>query len=296
MSDAFDRSNHVVEQQLKKRLEKLEDVTGNDVLVFKGPIHFGVDELIRDSVEVIEDRKHRLTVVLETTGGYIEVAQRIVDVLRKHYGYVEFIVPNYAMSAGTVLVMSGDAIHMDYFSVLGPIDPQVERSVGSGNEKFVPALGYLEWYSRLLKKSKEDELTDAELSFLLEKFDPAEMYQFEQERELSITLLKEWLAAYKFKDWNVTETSQSDVTQQMREERAMEIASKLNDTGMWHSHGRGISMEVLRRVLKLKIEDFGENEELRKSIRSYYKLLRDFINVLNLPFVIHTSDKFVPAS
>ena len=56
--------------------------------------------------------------------------QRIAETLRHHYDRVEFIVPNYAMSAGTVLVMSGDAIHMDYFSVLGPIDPQVRDETG----------------------------------------------------------------------------------------------------------------------------------------------------------------------
>jgi len=51
--------------------------------------------------------------VLTTGGGSIEVVQRIVDVFRQHYTLVDFIVPNYAYSAGTVLAMSGDAIYMD---------------------------------------------------------------------------------------------------------------------------------------------------------------------------------------
>ena len=34
--------------------------------------------------------------------------------------------------------MSGDAIFMDYFSVLGPIDPQLPKG-----DTMVPALGYL---------------------------------------------------------------------------------------------------------------------------------------------------------
>jgi ClpP class serine protease len=93
------------------------------------------------------------------------------------------------MSAGTVLVMSGDTIHMDYASTLGPIDPQVRNRA----EQWVPALGYLEQYDRLVEKSKAGTLTTAELTYLLQNFDPAELYQYEQERELSIALLEEWL-------------------------------------------------------------------------------------------------------
>jgi ClpP class serine protease len=52
------------------------------------------------------------------------------------------------MSAGTVLVMCGDNIYMDYFSVLGPIDPQVKRR--SKGNVYVPALGYLEKYNELV--------------------------------------------------------------------------------------------------------------------------------------------------
>src|SRR5579863_7668178 len=102
------------------------------------------------------------------------------------------------MSAGTVLVMSGDAIHMDYYSLLGPIDPQLERA---GSADLVPALGYLVQFERLIEKSRKGKLTTAELTFLVEKFDPAELYSYEQARELSIALLKEWLVRYKFKNW-----------------------------------------------------------------------------------------------
>ena len=84
-------------------------------------------------------KKNKLAVILETDGGYIEVVERIVKTLRHHYNNVEFVVPNFAMSAGAVLVMSGDAIHMDYFSTLGPIDPQISNTSG----KQVSALGYL---------------------------------------------------------------------------------------------------------------------------------------------------------
>ena len=46
--------------------------------------------------------------------------------------------------------MAGDAIYMDYFSVLGPIDPQLPK-----DDKMIPALGYLEQYKRLIEKSQK---------------------------------------------------------------------------------------------------------------------------------------------
>jgi hypothetical protein len=42
-------------------------------------------------------------------------------------------------------------------------------------------------------------LTTAELFYLVQSFDPVELYGYEQERELSIELLKGWLQNCKFK-------------------------------------------------------------------------------------------------
>jgi len=119
-------------------------------------------------------------------------------------------------------------------------------------------------------------LTTAEATYLIQNFDPAELYRYEQERELSIALLKEWLVQYKFKDWAKTKTRKKTVTKKMRTDRARMIAQKLNRTDHWHSHSRGIPMEVLRKDLKLLIDDFGSNENLGTPIKNYYHLLRDY--------------------
>ena len=68
--------------------------------------------------------------MLTTGGGSTTVVERLVNILRQHYKEVNFIVPDYAYSAGTIFCMSGDNILMDYFSVLGPIDPQVQNKEG----------------------------------------------------------------------------------------------------------------------------------------------------------------------
>ena len=280
----------LVEDKLDKLLDDIEQAMGGDVITYCGPITYGADDLIRDEVEAIKPKRDKLIVILETSGGYIEVAQRIAETFRRHYKMVEFVVPNFAMSAGTVLVMSGDAIHMDYYSILGPIDPQVPRGGGTR----VPAVGYLEKYDALIEKARVRKITTAEVTYLIAKFDPAEMYQFEHARELSISLLKEWLVKYKFKDWTKTETRGRTVTQKMKEQRASAIARALNRTDLWHTHGRGISMQVLRREpLKLKIEDF-EAAKYGDTVKEYYRLLRSYMMRRGSDGVFHRRSSYIP--
>jgi hypothetical protein len=286
----LDPSSDIIERELDIHSTAIENKLGGDVLAFFGPILFGVEDFIRTAVEETKKKRRKLIVVLETSGGYVEVVQRIADTLRHHYRRIEFIIPDYAMSAGTVLVTCGDAIHMDYYSVLGPIDPQVERPDG----KMIPALGYLEKYKELIEKSKNGTLTTAEMTFLVAKFDPAELYSYERAKELSNSLLKEWLVKYKFKNWKTTKTHRRRVTRAMKIARAEEIADKLNDTKRWNSHGRGISMAVLRRDIKLEIEDFGQDAELNSCVKIYYKLLRDYMVKRGHRWVVHTREHYRP--
>jgi hypothetical protein len=290
-SDAAERdSNLIIEQQLSERAEAVEQAAEADLLSYIGPMYRPADDQIKDEVEATENRRDTLLVLLETPGGFVDLVERIALIFRHHYARVEFIVPSYAMSAGTVLVMSGDAIHMDYASVLGPIDPQIRAANGA----MVPALGYLEQYQRLVKKSAAGTLTTAELAYLMQNFDAAELYQFEQERELSIALLEEWLVKFKFRDWTTTATTQKTVTKRMKTERAKKIGKQLNQTNRWHSHSRGIPMEVLSRDLKLLIEDFGSDANLNTAVRAYYRLLKDYMMRRGHDaFVLHRRGSYV---
>jgi membrane-bound ClpP family serine protease len=263
----------------------------SDVITVAAPMANPVDELVRYALEDIKDKKEKLLVILETDGGSIEVAERMANLFRHHYpNHVSFLVPNFAMSAGTVLVMSGDSIYMDYFSVLGPIDPQVKsRTKG---DVFIPAIGCIEKYQDFVKRSAQGKLTDIEVMFFVDKFDPAELHFFEQARELSVDLLKNWLVNFKFKDWSVTETAQTIVTKAMKEKRAAEIARKLNDVKKWKSHGRTLSKTVIEKELNLKIDDFGNNKELNDLVRPYYRLLQDYMQRVRHSVVIHTTNNY----
>ena len=287
-------SNDFVEQQFDVRAESLGNAHKADILAFEGPLVFGVDDPFRNMVEEIKakSRWKKLAVVLTTLGGYIEIVQRMVETLRHHYEIVDFIIPNYAFSAGTVFAMSGDSIWMNYYSRLGPIDPQAEGP----DQSMVPALGYLVQWQRLLNKAAEGKLTTVEAQLMITGpgFDQAALYQYEQARELSIALLKQWLVKYKFKDWKQTEGRHIPVTSAMKTRRAGDIARNLNNSEKWHSHGSGISMEILRKDLKLKIDDFDADPILAKCVRDYYNLLSDYMQKRRNTGVLHRAGKYLP--
>jgi len=275
-----------VREWAHRRLLSLEDALDADGLAIISPIMFGLEHRVKVSVESREPRRPALFVVLDTAGGVVEVVERIVRVLRRHYEEIRFVIPDRAMSAGTVLAMSGDDIWMDYHSCLGPIDPQVERE-----DRLVPALSYLSQYESLIQKSLASELSTAEL-VLLQKLDLAELHQFELARDLSIDLLRRWLASYKFKDWVETETRGEPVTQAMKEERADWIARQLNDHHRWLTHGRGLDMLTLQEELKLKIYDYGQHPELRQQIWDYFWFLRDHMARNGISSFVHSPSFF----
>ncbi|MFN3242053.1 MAG: SDH family Clp fold serine proteinase [Planctomycetota bacterium] len=242
------------------------------MLLIFGPLFADVDKRVRLAVEAIKNRREGLLIMLTTNGGLVEIAERIVKTVRHHYDRVRFIIPDRAMSAGTILAMSGDAILMDYYSCLGPIDPQVPNADGN----YVPALSYLEQYERLRQLSLNGQLTTVDAQ-MMQKMDLAELHRYELQRDLSVKLIQDWLVAYKLRDWNTTEGRGTTVTHQMKEQRAKDIAEQLSDHKRWGSHGRGITMEVLWNDLGLKIDDFGADQTLSDRARDYHDFLLDYI-------------------
>ena len=263
-----------------------QHLDGVDTMSIVSPIVPGLDGKIRNAIEINSNKSKKLAVILQTGGGVVEVVERMVGVIRNFYKEVIVIVPDKAMSAGTVFALSADKIMMDYFSRLGPIDPQIFK-----DDRLVPVLSYLKQYEKLNTKAAEGNLTTAEYA-MLQKLDLGELYQFEQARELSVELLKRWLSQYKFKDWSKTESRGAKVTPEMKESRAEEIAQILNDPDRWHSHGRGIDISTLKDELNLKIDDYGKNDTLSKSIRDYFDLLVDYLSRERLPTFVHTKGVF----
>jgi Serine dehydrogenase proteinase len=280
MKQIFDDT---IRDTLNERLRKLEGYFESDVIFYYGEIHPSLEKSFRDFIEQLkkdkEFERNRLTILLNTPGGSAETVEKMVKIIRYNYTEVFFVVPDYAMSAGTIFCMSGDKIYMDYSSSLGPIDPQVYNG-----KNWVPALGYLDKVEDLIKKSANGELTEAEF-LILQKVDLAELRSYEMARDLTVSLLKEWLVRYKFQNWATHTSTGNTVTIQEKEQRAEEIARHLGNNKLWYSHGRSISIDTITSLLKLKIEDYSENQELRGLIRDYNDLICEYIIIINVIYI-----------
>ena len=265
---------------------ELEDVLKSDVVYYFGQIGPGFLRHFRDFVEAVKQKSERtentLSIVLRTLGGSAETTEQYVSIIRHHYDEVNFIIPDMAYSAGTILCMSGDKIFMDYTSSLGPIDPQVMTSDGSG---YVSAMGYLDKVEEMADKS---ELSQPDV-VLLSQLDLGKLALYEQAQNLSIDLLKKWLVKYKFKSWKKHRTTNpgKPVTEEEKTARAEEIAKALSDNKFWHSHGRSLDINKLK-ALRLEICDYSNNEEFRSKIRTYNDSLSSYCERMGFPVFFHS--------
>ncbi len=262
----------------KEKLVILEENYKSDVISIKGPMEDTILDPLTNIVErlVLKNKyeNKKIYVILTTNGGSAHTVKRMVNILRHNYDEVNFIIPDYAYSAGTILCMSGDNILMDYISVLGPIDPQVQNKEG----RFVPALGYLDKVSELLEKAEKNTISEAEF-WILKDFDLAELRAYEQASALTVDLLTEWLVQYKFKDWN-KHSDGSEVTSEEKISKAKEIARNLGDSSKWKSHGRPLNIKDLESI-GLKIQDYSKKSDERSMIREYYSVFIDYLNLIN---------------
>jgi hypothetical protein len=277
-----------IDEILNRRLRRLESYFNADFLFFYGPIINPLDKPFRDIIENMKGAsllRNRLFIILNTPGGSAETVERLVNITRHHYTEVNFIVPDYAFSAGTIFCLSGDNIYMNYASSLGPIDPQVYNG-----HTWVPALGYLDKVEELIGKSLDGSISQAEL-VLLRELDLAMLRTYEQARDLTVALLTDWLVKYKFKTWKTHSSTGLPVTVQEKEVRAREIARDLGDNKLWHSHGRSINIHAMKNTLKLVIEDYSADVDVSRRIRDYNDLLCHYITKSGIANVLHTTTK-----
>jgi len=271
-------------QLLIDKLSALEDYLNADVIVYYGEIFASVEVTIKQIVEDLQSEEptnKKCYILLTTPGGSLNPVNRMVSILRHFYTEVNFIIPDYAYSAGTIFCMSGDNILMNYFSALGPVNPQVQNKDG----KLVAALGYLDKINELLCKAKDNTISQAEF-LILKDFDLAELRAYEQAKELAIDLIQKWLVKYKFKDW-IKHSNGEIVTNEEKNIRAIEIAMNLSDNNKWKSHDRAINMQELE-AMKLKITDYGLDRKLSSRIDTYNSVLVDYVNKYQPRIFVHT--------
>ena len=211
-----------------------------------------------------------IDIYIETPGGSGEAAEEIVRFIRSKFDNVVFVVSGEAKSAGTIIVLSGNEILMTKSGSLGPIDAQVK--IG---RFIISAYDYIEWVTNKQKEAKKQGGLNPFDATMIAQISPGELSGVSHSLEFAKDLVVEWLAKYKFKNWEFTETHGKKVTDEMREQRAMEIAKCLTNHGKWRSHGRSIKIDDLESIgLKItKVDDDPNLADIVYRIQTIIRLL-----------------------
>jgi hypothetical protein len=195
------------------------------------------------------DRKKGLDLVLHTPGGQTAATESIVDYLHSMFGTnVRAIVPQLAMSAGTMIACSCREILMGAHSSLGPIDPQF----GS-----IPAHGIIEEFQRACEEVKADPSRIPLWQPIIAKYSPTLIGQCEKAIKWSISMTKEWLLRGMLH-------GEADAV-----ERADRILSELGSHAITLSHARHLSYTRCRDI-GLRVSRLEADQRLQEAVLSVH--------------------------
>lgn len=240
------------------------------------------EDLLPISDQIANLEGDALDLILETPGGSGEVAEEVVRILRGRFDTMAVIVPGWAKSAGTIMAMAGDEILMGDSSALGPIDAQLmwQGKVFSAGE-------LLDGINKIKSEVETTGVLNKAYIPILQGMSAGELQRAENARDFAIRLVRDWLAAYKFRDWNTHSSSGELVTDEDRRQRAEEIARQLGDHAHWLTHNRSIRLDDLTKM-RLQVVDYSKNAELNDAIRRYYTLLQMTFDSTNMYKIFET--------
>ncbi len=200
------------------------------------------------------DRSKGLDLVLHTPGGEVAATESLIDYLRSMFGdNIRAIVPQLAMSAGTMIACACKEIVMGKHSSLGPVDPQFRGT---------PAHGIKEEFTRAYDEIRRadgtiDQAKIAVWQPIIAKYPPAFVGECEKAIAWSDEIVKECLKTGMFK-------GDPDA-----EQKATAIVEELGDHSLTKSHSRHLAA-VRCKEIGLKIVDLEADQDLQEKVLSVH--------------------------
>jgi hypothetical protein len=242
----------------RKYLAKLHDKTGRNIIAYysgflEKPKVEGVDITDEDKNGFMLtihklDRTKGLDLILHTPGGDVAATESLVHYLREMFDNdIRAIVPQIAMSAGTMIACACREIVMGKHSNLGPVDPQF-----SG----IPAIGVIMEIAKAFEEIKADQRAALVWNPILSRLPPS----FVQQCNWAIERSKEFLGL-ALKDCMFR-----DAAEPARSEAVGKIVERLSDLTYNKTHNRHFHYQECRDMglnIKMIEDDFdGEFQDL----------------------------------
>jgi hypothetical protein len=221
------------------------------------------DEDLQAFMEAIHGLKgDQLDLILHTGGGSAEATDAIVTYLRQKFINIRVFIPQAAMSAGTMLALSGDEIVMGKHSFIGPIDPQFILNTTVGIQ-VIPAQAILEQFRNAQKDCADNPKNLNSWLPMLSQYGPALLVQCQNQIDFGKELVKNWLTNYMFKDEDG--------------KKAEKISEFLSNHDNFKTHGKHISI-ILAKELGLKITDLESDQDLQEKVLSAFHATMHTLN------------------
>ncbi len=200
------------------------------------------------------ETKYGLDLILHTPGGNMAATESIVSYLKQKFGNdIRAIVPQIAMSGGTMIACSCKEIIMGRQSNLGPVDPQLAG---------VPAAGVIQEFKRAHAEIKADPTRVQVWQFILNKYPPSFLGQCENAFDRAANFVQKGLESNMF----------SDLSKLRRQALAKKVVKALTDFSGNKGHDRHIEFDELEKMgLKVRrLEDSQTYQELVLSVHHCY--------------------------
>ncbi|MFR3729158.1 SDH family Clp fold serine proteinase [Lacrimispora sp.] len=256
-------------------LKKLSDYTGRNTICYysgwlskRGANNVDINDSdmagFMNSIQGMDCSKG-LDLILHTPGGDPAASEAIVNYIRiKFNSDVRAIIPQLAMSAGTMIACSAKEIIMGKQSSLGPIDPQFNG---------IPAYNIKSEF----EEAKEDLLKDPKNAqywmIKLQQYPAAFMKTALDAIELSGKLVEEWLGSCMF-----DKNDPKDIVTIRR------IVNSLNEHDNSKNHGRHLNIKFCKEIgLKIhELESDAQLQDLVLSVHHAYMITLDGSTALKI--------------
>ncbi len=243
----------------RKYLRQLHELTTRNVIVYcsgwlqkQGVSGGGInDEDKNGFMNAVNglDRSLGLDLVLHTPGGETAATESLVDYLRQMFnGNIRAIVPQLAMSGGTMISCACKSILMGKQSSLGPVDPQFNG---------IPAHGVLEEFNRARDEIRVDPSKIPVWQPIIAKYSPAFIGECQKAVSWSETLVREWLATGMLAE------------DAKRAEKIERIVEELTNHALSLSHARHLSPATCVEM-GLKVDMLEDDQRLQDAVLSLH--------------------------
>lgn len=247
----------------RKYLKKLRNRTGRNVIAYySGWLQNDLRDLAK-TLSINDNDKNGfmtaihnldtslgLDLILHTPGGDVAATESIIDYLKSKFDDIRVIVPQLAMSGGTMIACASNKILMGKQSSLGPIDPQFNG---------LPAHGFIEEFEQAHREIKADNSRIAVWQPIINKYSPTlvgECYKAVQwSRDIAKNCLEDRMLAS-----DPRKTAKVDA-----------IIKELCDHSVSLSHSRHLSAEKCR-AMGLNIEMLEDDDALQNDVLTIHHI------------------------